>query len=216
MPRKREHQYASATRDIRDTLADNTFVLDEFTPMLHDGASTDDVCKLLGIEPWTPRHHIKKHADELVAAGYNPDERTWSRQAIIRLALLTRGPGSLAVSEAAGFQRITSITSARTGAGHVNRCKRIVGIATDMAVRVKDEDPADVWLELETLSAYDLKGVIIALAAVVPVEGPLSVTLAELIKLAPHHSKRYGGDGAASGLAQLVPVKGLEPTRETA
>ncbi|AXH46893.1 helix-turn-helix DNA binding domain protein [Mycobacterium phage Aminay] len=212
MARRADQQYASATRDIRDTLADNTHVLDEFTPVLHDGASTDDVCKLLGIEPWTPKHHLKKHADELVAAGYDPDERTWSRQAIIRLALLTRGTNSAEISAAAGFVRVSPRPHRGLGASHVNRCKRLLEIATGAAQHVKEQDPAELWLQLDELSRYELQAVAVALAALVPIDKPGVFDV--LTKSAPHQSKQYGGNGAANGLAQLVPAKGNEPIGE--
>jgi len=74
---------------------------------------------------------------------------------------------------------------------------------------VKDEDPGEIWADLSTLDRYTLQGVVMALAALVPVDQP-DVTR-WLSTLAPRQQSDADRPeaGVARGLALLV------PTRET-
>uniref|UniRef100_A0AAU8GPJ6 Helix-turn-helix DNA binding domain protein n=1 Tax=Mycobacterium phage Pharb TaxID=3136626 RepID=A0AAU8GPJ6_9VIRU len=188
-------------RDERSRIAANTGVLDLFKPRVGEVATADEVCRLLRIEGrGSLRNVINRHGDELAADGWDRATNTFTRRAIIRVALMLRPSsspraGRIAMAAKAG-SKVISFNHAplsRMTQGALDR-------AYELAAQVRDDDPGEVWAALNKVDRHTLQAMAVALAALTPIEEP-GVTR-YLRSLA-------GGGNPAAGLARLV------PTRET-
>lgn len=202
----RRERAAQKRREARAAFARKTYVLGDILPDLPETSTTQQVCAALSIKARTTLHNVlHRHRDEMIAAGWNPESHTFSQQSVIVLCLLIRASTSLKaaeIAEAVGARRRV-IKFHSNKVPHVRKCQSIIKRANEYVERLRDEDPAEVWHDLSQLDSYQLQGVAVALAAMVPVEQPgLTKWLTEL---AP--SGRHEGGGAASGLAKLIPTE---------
>ncbi|AHB79584.1 hypothetical protein PBI_VALIDUS_54 [Mycobacterium phage Validus] len=190
-------EYVEAAR-----AAENTHVLDMFTPRVGKTATTDEVLTLLRIahDPWILDKVVKRHRDELTAAGWDADTGTFTRQAIIRVALMLRSSTSPRAARIAKAAKAGSKVISFDHGPRSQQCAAIFDRAMGLAERVRDDDPGEVWAGLRKLDPHALTGVAVALAALVDIDSP-GVTR-YLRSLAE-------GGGAIEGLQRLV------PTRET-
>ncbi|QFG09239.1 MerR-like helix-turn-helix DNA binding domain protein [Mycobacterium phage Efra2] len=197
----RKIMYDVAALDEYATAVDNTHVLDMFTPRVGDTATADEVCRLLRIDQSDVLGKVlKRHGDELAAHGWDRATGTFTRRAIIQVALLVRSSTSaraarIAKAAKAGSRPISFAHSPRS-----QQCPNILERAFDLATEARDDDPGEVWARLRKLDRHTLTGVAVALAAMVDVEA------AGITKYLRGLS---GGGSAAEGLQRLV------PTRET-
>lgn len=207
--KRRIDQRAAAARrrrNARAALCEKTHVLADILPGLPKTPSTKQVCDALNINARTTLHNtLHRHRDEMIAAGWNPEKGTFSQKSVILLCLFIRATTSrkaAEVTEAIGARR-PAIKFHGNKVPHVRNCQSMIKRAYECAERIRDEDPAELWHALGQLDPYQLQGVTVALAAMVPVDQPdLTKWLTEL---AP--SKRHEGSGAASGLAKLIPTE---------
>ncbi|ASR85351.1 hypothetical protein SEA_TIERRA_53 [Mycobacterium phage Tierra] len=186
-------------RAERGRIAENTDVLDMFKPAVGGTATTDEVCRLLRIE-YRPSlaNVLTRHGDELTAAGWDRAAGTFTRRAIIRIALLLRPSTSqraarIAKAAKAGNKLISFDHSPRS-----QQCVHILERALDLSTQVRDDDPGEVWAALRRLDRHTLTGVAVALAAMVDVDAS-GVT---------KYLRSLGvGHGGAEGLQRLVPTR---------
>ncbi|ASR87220.1 WhiB family transcription factor [Mycobacterium phage LastHope] len=197
----RKIMYDVAALDEYASAVDNTHVLDMFTPRVGDTATADEVCRLLRIDQSDVLGKVlKRHGDELAAHGWDRHSGTFTRRAIIQVALLVRSSTSaraarIAKAATAGSRPISFAHGPRS-----QQCTHILERAFDLGTEVRDDDPGEVWARLRKLDRHTLTGVAVALAAMVDVEAAgITRYLREL----------SSGGPAADGLQQLV------PTRET-
>ncbi|AXH67046.1 hypothetical protein SEA_THYATIRA_48 [Mycobacterium phage Thyatira] len=204
--KKRRERAAKKQRDARRALYVKTHVLADVLPSLPETATTQHVCDALGIKARTTLHNVlHRHGDEMFAAGWNPDDGTFTHQSVILLCLLLRATTSLKaaeVAEAVGARRRV-IKFHSNKVPHVRNCQAVIKRANEYAERIRDEDPAELWHDLNQLDSYQLQATVVALAAMVPVEQPDLTKW--LTNLAP--SGRHEGGGAATGLAKLLPTE---------
>ncbi|QYC55129.1 helix-turn-helix protein binding domain protein [Mycobacterium phage Boilgate] len=193
------------TREQRDRYATRTSVLDQFEPRIGDTATRAEVGELLGMDRRNFRYALSAHRDELLQAGYDPDTDTWTREAVLRLAMMTRKPQASAVALAAGVPphepKLPSLGGA--GAGHVHKCRRWVREAAELAEEVETFDPAEVWERLSAYSRYELQAIAVALAGMVPIDEPGAML--RLPQIAGLEVTRGMTHLVARALAQLVP-----------
>ncbi|ALF01424.1 MerR-like helix-turn-helix DNA binding domain protein [Mycobacterium phage LilPharaoh] len=182
--------------------ADNTHVLDMFTPRVGETATTDEVCELLQIDhdPWVLDKVLKRHGDEMAAAGWDAAAGTFTRQAIIRIAMRLRASTSPRAARIAKAAKAGSRLMRFDHGTRSQQCASILDRATALAEQVRDDDPGEVWSALNRLDRHVLTGVAVALAAMVDIDKPGVMRF--LRSLAP-------GGSSAEGLQRLV------PTRET-
>ncbi|WNM74138.1 hypothetical protein SEA_NERGAL_47 [Mycobacterium Phage Nergal] len=203
---QRRRRMQERKRDRRGLLAANTAVLDEFEPAIGDQATTEQTAELLGVTPYsaTLRNVLNRHRDELIADGWDQAKGTFTRRAIIRLALIMRSDKAKAIAEAAGARYRVISFSAGEKLRHVRRCQAVMDQALEVAERVKDDDPAEVWAALNGLDRYTLQAVAVALGAMVPLDQP--GTLQWLSALPSRYARHSDQSLAASGLALIVPT----------
>ncbi|AAD17615.1 hypothetical protein TM4_48 [Mycobacterium phage TM4] len=207
---RRRMRIAQRKREARSAMAVKTYVLDDVLPGLPPIPDTDDVCKALGIKARTTLHNVLyRHRDEMIAGGWDAAAGTFTREAVVRLCLLLRATTSrkaAEVAEAVGARdRVIKFNASKVP--HIRRCQALIDKAFGLAERVRDEDPAEVWHDLNQMDAYTLQGITVALAAMVDLDSATGGVTQWLSSLAP--SKRHpgkGNGGAASGLARLVPT----------
>lgn len=203
--RRRMHE---RKRERRGALAANTAVLDRFEPLVGESATTSEVRALLGISATTLRNALNRHSDELRADGWDLTADTFTRRAVIRLALILRSPNAKAIAEAAGARyRVMKFTPGER-LRHVRRCQAIMDQSLEIAEAIKDEDPAENWQTLNGLDRYTLQGIVVALGALVQLDA--AGHMHWLAALPPRHG--WGGNGrdprggAASGLSMIIPT----------
>ncbi|AOT23176.1 hypothetical protein SEA_TAQUITO_56 [Mycobacterium phage Taquito] len=215
---KTETRPAQQKRQRRNVMARNTEVLDDFG-ITTQIVTTDELCSVLRIVPQALRNILRTHRQELLDAGYSPEDGGWfTREAVMRVALLLRPTTSAVagqIAEAAGM-RYTRITFGGGGA-HASRCSAIIDQAVDVAQRVHEECPAELWHDLTKMNRYELQALAVALAAMVPVdEASKNELLGWVAGLADNNDHRAKG-GIPSGMAQLIPTKatadGVPPTK---
>lgn len=194
-------------RDRRNALAANTDILDQFEPAVGEVVTQVEVAELLGVTPWgtTLRNVLTRHGDELLDDGWDDVRDTFTRRAVVRLALIMRSDKAKAIAEAAGARyRVIAFDDSATRLRHVRRCQAVFDQALELAERVKDEDPAEVWQTLNGLDRYTLQAVIVALGALLPLEQP--GLLSWLTALPSRNAVGQSRGLAASGLAMIVPT----------
>ncbi|QAY02783.1 MerR-like helix-turn-helix DNA binding domain protein [Mycobacterium phage Shaobing] len=193
-------RYAAALAETA-TAADNTHVLDMFTPRVGETATADEVRALLRIDhdPCVLDKVLKRHRDELAAAGWDAAAGTFTRQAIIRVALLLRASTSPRAARIAKAAKAGSKVISFDHGPRSQQCASILDRAMALAEQVRDDDPGEVWAALNRLDRHVLTGAAVALAAMVDIDAP-GIT---------RYLRVLAGGGAAEGLQRLV------PTRET-
>ncbi|QFG09438.1 hypothetical protein I5H08_gp049 [Mycobacterium phage Yuna] len=184
-------------RDERGRIAENTDVLDMFKPGVGATATTDEVCRLLRVDYRTGlRNVLNRHGDELVAAGWDKGAGTFTRSAVIRVALLLRPATSPRAARIAKAAKAGSKLISFDHAPRSQQCASILDRAFSLAEQIRDDDPGEVWAALNRLDRHAVQGMAVALAAMVPVDQPgLTKWLRSL------------GDTATGGLQQLVPTR---------
>ncbi|AYQ98539.1 hypothetical protein SEA_REPTAR3000_54 [Mycobacterium phage Reptar3000] len=213
-----ETRPAKQKRQRRNMLARNTEVLDDFG-ITTQIVTTDELCEALRIVPEALRNMMRKHRQELIDAGYNPEDGGWfTREAVMRVALLLRpttSPIAGQIAEAAGvkYARITF----GGGGAHASRCSAIIDQAVDVAQRVHEECPAELWHDLTKMNRYELQALTVALAAMVPIDtASKNELLGWVASLADNNDPRTKS-GIPAGMAQLIPTKatadGVPPTK---
>ncbi|AEK09863.1 hypothetical protein SEA_SHEDLOCKHOLMES_53 [Mycobacterium phage ShedlockHolmes] len=188
-------------REERGRIAANTGVLDLFRPRIGEVASAEEVCRLLAIESrGSLRNVLNRHGDELAADGWDRAANTFTRRAVIRIALMLRASSSPRAGRIAMAAKAGSKVISFDHAPLSRMTQGVLDRAYELAAQVRDEDPGEVWAALGRLDRHTLQGVAVALAALTPIES--SGVTRYLRSLA-------GGGNPAAGLARLV------PTRET-
>lgn len=198
-------------RARRDVLAAYVDVLDNFEPRVGVLATRDQVEALMGAEHSRTalRSVFRGHRAELLADGYDGPTDTFTRRAVLRVALLMRSDQARAIADAAcrAHQAATADRDAAAvaGAQHVQRCRATLDTAFDVACRVTEEDPAEAWAFLSDMDRYGLQLVTVALAAMLSGDSSNGVTgwLASLPPLTSDRRSRLGR--AAIGLSMLTP-----------
>ena len=189
---------AARRRAERDAVAGNTFVLDMFKPAIGGVATTDEVCRLLRVG-YRPNlcNVLNRHGDELVSDGWDRAAGTFTRRAVIRMAMLLRPSTSaraarIAKAARAGIRLLSFDHPARE-----QQCASVLNRAFALAEDVRDDDPGEVWAGLRKLDRHVLAGVAVTLAAMVDIDAPGATRY--LRELA-------GGDAApVDGVRRLVP-----------
>lgn len=211
---KAQQQAQARARAERLALTeDQGDLLERLDPPIHaDNLTTPQVTKYLGVSPGTIHALIRIHGEELKAAGYitgktKQNAARFTRRSILHLALLLRpnaSPQSTVIKKALGITVPTPSSSRGRWAGHVVACGHLLDKATELAMSVQEEDPQEVWNMLSGMERWHLQGVVVTLAAMLPLDQPgLFQYLADLgdkIKL----SER--SQGTARGLASLIPA----------
>jgi hypothetical protein len=208
---QQEYRAARRKREFRDTLAGRTFVLDDFEPAIGEVASTAEVCALLKVDASTTLRNVtRRHGDELAADGWNQTKGTYTRRAIIRVALMLRGqtsPRAGLIAEALGarkrplkFAGGDELANVR----HIRQCQVFVAKAFEAVERIRDDDPAELWADLNDLDVYSLQGLVMALAALVPDD---TRGLGDWLRAFKVGVRPRAEGGLASGLSLLVPTK---------
>lgn len=192
---------AQLKRDRRDRLACNASVLDHCPQHVGETLTQDEVLELFGVR-YNPtlRMVLEHHGEELRADGWNGESKTFTRRAIMRIALIFRiktSPMARRIAQAAeDYDRLIKFEAS---AEQVARAYDALDFATAIAEQVRDADPAEVWAELGDLDAYTLKAAVVTLAALVPLDVPV---MGWLSSLAPANTIHRG----AMGLALLLPT----------
>lgn len=189
-------------REQRDRLSLNASVLDHCPQQIGETLGVAEVCELLGVlhNP-TLRKVLERHGDELRANGWDPEEGTFTRAAVIRVALMLRPSTSLMAGRIAkavkDFDRLIKfeLTTEQSMIA-----ADVLDEAIELTERVREQDPAEVWAQLGKLDDYTIKSVVIALAAMVRTED--TTALDWLGSLVPA-SALYR---PVNGLALLLPV----------
>ncbi|MDM2104777.1 hypothetical protein PP405_14325 [Mycobacteroides abscessus] len=189
-------------REQRDRLSLNASVLDHCPQQIGETLAVAEVCELLGVlhNP-TLRKVLERHGDELRANGWDPEEGTFTRAAVIRVALMLRPSTSLMAGRIAkavkDFDRLIKfeLTTEQSMIA-----ADVLDEAIELTERVREQDPAEVWTQLGKLDDYTIKSVVIALAAMVRTED--TTALDWLGSLVPA-SALYR---PVNGLALLLPV----------
>ncbi|WP_195173705.1 hypothetical protein [Mycobacteroides abscessus] len=189
-------------REQRDRLSLNASVLDHCPRQIGETLGVAEVCELLGVlhNP-TLRKVLERHGDELRANGWDPEEGTFTRAAVIRVALMLRPSTSLMAGRIAkavkDFDRLIKfeLTTEQSMIA-----ADVLDEAIELTERVREQDPAEVWAQLGKLDDYTIKSVVIALAAMVRTED--TTALDWLGSLVPA-SALYR---PVNGLALLLPV----------
>ncbi|GLE59573.1 hypothetical protein NJBCHELONAE_48860 [Mycobacteroides chelonae] len=202
----RQPTLAEQRRQERDAVVENTYVLDDY--MQGDILTTGQLCALYNINVDQLRNVLNRHRDELLEDGWDGSSQ-FSQRAIIRIALILNpatSPVAAAIAEAAsGKVRRIAFGKGRKPS-HARECRGFLERATSFAERIRENDPADLWAELNQLGRYELQARVVALAAMIPLDrGGLTRWLASL----PAKGDLPDG-GTATGLALLI------PTRDTA
>ncbi|ASR85254.1 hypothetical protein I5H06_gp50 [Mycobacterium phage SirPhilip] len=187
-------------RAERGHIAANTGVLDMFKPRVGKTATTDEVCRLLRVDYRDVlRNVLTRHGDELTADGWDRAAGTFTRRAIIRVALLVRPSTSPRAARIAKAAKAGTKVISFDHAPRSPHSAKILDRAFGLAEQIRDDDPGEVWAALNKLDRHTLTGVTVALAALVDVDAA-GVT---------KWLRSLGNGGGAEGLQRLV------PTRET-
>lgn len=186
-------------QELRDQLANRTAVLDLFTPRVGDPLTRDQLCTLLGVTRDALSTASRRHSDELRADGWDTEADTFTRRATIRLAsIMRKSPRAVLIARAAE-QGANIIDFRHRSTRDVHA---VASWATDFAVELRDNDPAEMWVRLRNLDDYMLRAVVVALAAMVDIERPPPRWLADgLGSLIP---TRKSADGVALGAIDQI------------
>lgn len=198
----RQSTTAQRRRERRDRLSLNASVLDHCSQDVGVTLTVDEVCELLGVlcNP-TLRKVLERHGDELRANGWDSEEGTFTRGALVRIALMLRPSTSLMAGRIAraveDFDRLIKfeLTTEQSMIA-----ADVLDEAIELTERVREQDPAEVWAQLGKLDDYTIKSVVVALAAMVRTED--SAALDWLGSLVPASSLYR----PVNGLALLLPV----------
>ncbi|QTF82049.1 hypothetical protein SEA_FEFFERHEAD_50 [Mycobacterium phage Fefferhead] len=196
----RKIMYDAAALSEYATAVDNTHVLDMFAPRVGETATAAEVCRLLRVDHNDVlRNVLDRHGDELAADGWDKAAGTFTRRAIIRIALLVRASTSPRAERIAKAAEVGGRLISFDHGPRAQQCVHILDRAMQLAEQIRDDDPGEIWAALHKVDRHTLTGVAVALAAMVDIDAP-GVTK-WLRSLAP--------GGAVAGLQRLV------PTRET-
>jgi len=191
-------------------------------PVTTDDLTTTEVSRILGMSMSALTNVIRRNYEELLADGYTPGRRgqrsTLTRRGIFRIALIMR-PGTSEVadeiSKLAGYHHRKEghkqSTDGRTSTSHVQQAVAHMDRATELALAVRDEDPADVWDSLSRLDRYQLQALSVTLAALLPVDATRSELTGWLEAMAQGRSREHGSVGA--GLGMIIPTKSEDRDR---
>jgi hypothetical protein len=146
------------------------------------------------------------HAEAFAADGWHPrspddpGSEQWTAPAALRVGLLLRsnpvaeeiryhlGQGELPVSYATTSHRI-------------RQCQALHERTAEIVEHVREESPAELWRDLNTADRYQLQALVIALAALIPVDQP---NLAHwLIEMSATPDEK---GSVVKGLAMLIPT----------
>lgn len=214
-------QQQKRARQRRDELSTHVDVLDELDggAELHSQPTRDDVADFFGVDPARLSTLLNSHAEEFAADGWQPKHPhrcatdLWSLQAIVRMGLLldcewdpstfhrphtTPNPVAAQLRYLLGLGSLPTVFS--TGGTRISQCAALHAKATRIVEHVHNEDPAVIWAELQQAERYELQALVVALAAVVPIDQPNLTSWLKDIS---------GSDGEGGsvpkGLALLVP-----------
>ncbi|MGH3954443.1 MAG: hypothetical protein ACRDTI_10450 [Mycobacterium sp.] len=191
-------------REKRDRLVCNTSVLDYCPQSVGETLTHAEVCELFGVlhDP-TLRRVLERHGEELRADGWDSENSTFTRRAVVRIALMFRPTTSLMAARIArAVEDFEQLIKFELTTEQSMLAADVLDEAIDLTERVRDDDPAEVWARLGKLDQYSTKSVIVALAAMVRTDD--AAALDWLGSLVPA-SLLYR---PVNGLALLLPTPG--------
>lgn len=163
-------------------------------------------------------HYIAgAHRAELQAVGFEGgvggpgNESTFSRRAVLHVALIMREGTS---ERADVIKRALGVWTGRPSqAGfvvpeHEQRCRDLLRRAKKIAEAAQDSDPKRVWAQLSDMGREELRGVTVALAALLPLDQHglhKYLTQVGLQHLRDNDQQAHPSRAAAAGLAVLIP-----------
>ncbi|QFG08899.1 helix-turn-helix DNA binding domain protein [Mycobacterium phage MalagasyRose] len=198
----RRYRAAVKRRNKRDAQCADVSILDDYVDSISPVLSIELVSRVLDLRPLTLHNLLHRHSDEMFCSGWDPDTDTLTRPAVIRVCLFLRPVQSAVaaeIAERAGRKRPIKPGSG-TNSAHGHVCRSMVKQSLLMVARVHDEDPAEVWHDLNQLDAYTLRGMVVALSAMVSPDATTEQLVAWLRTL-PKQGRE------AAGLATLVPPR---------
>lgn len=215
-------------RKTRDRLAKHIDVLDD----LDVGIELPAKPTLADVAAFFHVHRARiaalrlSHRDELLSDGWQPEDPArpgrdiWSPQAVVRAALLLDAqwgddalhldrPGTKPSTVAAQIRYLLGRSPLpvvySSSAGRIRQCATLHETAMRIAEHVHDEGaPSKLWAELQETERYELQALVVALAALVPIDQP---DLTAWLKSLGHGGCE--GSAVARGLVQLVPEPSL-------
>lgn len=211
-------------RKLRDKLSKHVDVLDDIDSgvTLPQGPAIADVAAFFHVPQMRIAALLWSHRDEFLGDGWRPENPSrpsldvWSPRAIVRAALLldahledvamhVEHPKFKPSLVAAQIRFLLGQSSLplkySTNAARYRQCSALFEHAMRIAEHVHDEgSPGTLWAELQETERYDLQALVVALAALVPIDQPdVSSWLKEV------GASREQGGAVWRGLANLVP-----------
>jgi hypothetical protein len=195
---------------LRITRGRECVLADLEPPILRDDLTPAEVSDYFGVSRSTLLVIARRHLAELLQVGYQqsagPKAATYSRRAILHVALIMRPSTSKRANEIVTALGVRRGTSGNVGLRvppleKVVECRELLERVYGVAEAVREEDPSEVWAELSTAGKRELQGMVVALSALVPLDQPgLRRWLSEM-------GSRYtdADDSSAMGLALLIP-----------
>ena len=152
------------------------------------------------------------HTDEFAADGWRPgsaDEpgsEHWPAPAALRVGLLLlNNPIAAQIRYRLGQGELP--VSYSTTSHRIRQCQALHERAARIVEHVRDESPDDLWRDLHSADRYQLQALVIALAALIPMDQP------NLARWLVDMSSTLGEEGGSigKGLAMLIPTPPTTP-----
>lgn len=188
-------------------------LLAELRPhVTHEYLSLGALAAYFRVDPWRVDALLAEYRVELSAAGYRPDTG-FTRRSVLHVALLlplkvSERADVLKRSLGAWIARQPTFSAPNVIPNHERWCRGLLNTASELAEDAQDGDPAALWATVSGMDRHALQGVVVALAAMLPLDqSGLKGYLIQLGLAAmrdreePAHPSR----AAAAGLATLVP-----------
>ncbi|DAZ90298.1 hypothetical protein [Mycobacteroides abscessus] len=191
-----------------DRLDDAGIVLPLFGGMM----TIPEICDYFGISRSALTNIARANYTELIDVGYMPGSVTrptrYSEMAIIHVAMILRSSTSdqaAEIQKALGmFKPPRTAKKRHISAAHIKVCGRILDEAYALISDIREQDPEEVWRDLDRRSRHDLQMTAVALASLIPADqGGLRAWLSRL----GMNLRSSALNKAAVGLASLVPSR---------
>lgn len=205
---------AAAQQRLQLTLGAEHLLADLRPHVTREHMSLGSVAAYFRVDPWRVDALLAEFRVELSEVGYRPDTG-FTRRAVLHMALLL----PLNVSERADvLKRTLGAWVGRPGGAaplttHEQMCRELIGRAAELAEDVQDGDPGAVWAEVSGMGRHELQGVVVALAAMLPLDQAglrAYLTRLGLSRLRADGVASHPSRAAAAGLATLVPEAGSQ------
>lgn len=216
---------AARQRRARDKLTKHVDVLDDVDGgvELPTAPTVADVAAFYHVHRARIATLLWSHRDEFLSDGWRPEDDpgcaerdTWTPEAVVRAALLLDAefddealhldrPGTKPSPVAAQVRFLLGRASLpveySSSPGRARQCGALHENAMRIAAHVHDEGaPSKLWAELQETERYELQALVVALAALVPLDQPDLTTWLKSLG-----GSRGEGSAVARGLMQLIP-----------